>query len=334
MKNLSNFTKTIIGVVVFALVLTVALLLIKKISNQHIPMVRTGQIEMREYDLASKLPGRIEWINFDEGDIITEGDEVFKITDKEIKAKVAQAAGALESANAQYSLVNEGLRTEQIEMAEKKYNADKSQFELAEKTFTRMINLYSDKLISTQEFDAIESKFKSAKAAMEASLSQYNMAVKGARSQEKMMAKGQVIRAKETMNEARAYFDETIARSPWSGIVSKRFIDKGELVATGYPVLSIIDTSDVWAELNLPATELEKLKIGMTIKGKIHGLGVTKEFKVINYSAMADYANWRSTGDNSTFDVRSFTVKLKPLKKNISSLRPGMTVSFDLEHLK
>ncbi len=331
---MKDVTKTGIGLVVFAVILLAALLLIKRISDQPQHIIRTGQIEMREYDLASKLPGRIEWINFDEGDIVNEGDEVFKITDKEIKAKVAQAAGALESASAQYSMVNEGLRNEQIDMAEKKYLADKSQFELAEKTFQRMKNLYSEKLISSQEFDAIEYKYKAAKAAMDASLSQLNMAQKGARNQEKMMARGQVTRAKETMNEARAYFDETIARSPWGGIVVKRYVDRGELVATGYPVVSIIDTTDAWAELNLPANELEKIKVGMTMKGKIHGLGITAEFRVMNIAAMADFANWRSTGDNATFDIRSFTVKLVPTKKNIPSLRPGMTVTFDLDKAK
>ncbi len=231
-------------------------------------------------------------------------------------------------------MVNEGMRNEQIDMAEKKYIADKSQFELAEKTFNRMKNLYNEKLISAQEYDAIESKYKSARAAMDAALSQYNMAKKGARNQEKMMAKGQVTRAKETVNEARAYFDETILRSHWGGLVSKRYADRGELVATGYPVISIIDTNDAWCELNLPANELEKLKVGMVIKGRIYGTGTTEEFRIMNFSAMADFANWRSTGDNATFDVRSFTVKLVPVKKNIPSLRPGMTVSFDLDHLK
>ncbi len=76
---MKNSTKTGIGIVIFAAILLAALMLIKKISNHTTTMIRTGQIEMREYDLASKLPGRIEWINFDEGDVINEGDEVFKI---------------------------------------------------------------------------------------------------------------------------------------------------------------------------------------------------------------------------------------------------------------
>lgn len=326
--------KIAIGLVAVALIVVFAVAMVGKLSEQDTTMMRVGQIEMREFDIAPKVPGRIEWVKFDEGDIISAGDQVFKVTDREIRAKVAQAAGAVESASAQLDMVKEGARSETILMAEQKFLADKSQFELAERTFQRMQSLHKEGLISTQEFDGIEYKFKAAKAAMEASRSQYDMAKKGARSQEKRMASGQVNRASQAMEEAKAYLDETIVCSPWSGIVSKRYVDIGELVATGYPVISIVDTTDAWAELNLPAQELEKLKIGMVISGRVYGLGTTEKFRVASFSAMADFANWRSTSDKSTFDVRSFTVKLVPLRKHIPSLRPGMTVCFDLNNLK
>ena len=331
---MKNAYKVIIGLAFVAVIIVFSIIMIAKLSHSDSSIIRTGQIEMREYDVASKIPGRIAWIKFDEGDIINAGDQVFKVTDREIRAKVAQAQGAVQSAEAQLNMVNEGARSEQILMAEQKYLADKSQFELASKTYDRMKNLHDQGLISSQEFDGITYKYKAAKAAMEASLSQYNMAKTGARIQEKEMASGQVMRASQAKEEAQAYLDETITYSPWGGIVSKRYLDIGELAATGYPVISIIDTTDIWAELNLTAPDLEKIKIGMTIKGRIHGLGTTEEFKVKSFSAMADYANWRSTSDKKTFDVRSFTVKLIPVKKQISSLRPGMTVSFDLTHLQ
>lgn len=219
-------------------------------------------------------------------------------------------------------------------MAEQKYLADKSQYVLAEKTYNRMKNLHDQGLISSQDFDGVSYKFEAAKAAMEASLSQYNMAKTGARKQEKEMASGQVVRATQTKEEAQAYLDETVTFCPWGGIVSKRYLDVGELAATGYPVISVVDTTDAWAELNLTAPDLEHIKIGMIIKGKIHGLGTTEQFRVKSFAAMADYANWRSTADKSTFDVRSFTVKLVPVKKHIPSLCPGMTVSFDLSNLR
>ncbi len=48
------------------------------------PIIRIAQIEMREYDIASKVPGRIEWILVDEGDVVTEGMDIFKLTDREV----------------------------------------------------------------------------------------------------------------------------------------------------------------------------------------------------------------------------------------------------------
>ncbi len=154
------------------IIIIVGVFVINKLSEKPKEIIRIGQIEMRQYDVASKVPGRIEWIKVSEGDAVNAGDELFKLTDREIKAKVAQAEGAVISANAQYNMALEGTRSEQIEMAERKFIADKSQFELAEKTYKRMKNLYSDKLISSQDFDVIEQKYKAAGAAMEASEAQ------------------------------------------------------------------------------------------------------------------------------------------------------------------
>ena len=328
MKKNSALLYVFGGIAIIAVGVVIILFATKKSEAE--PMMRIGQVEMREYDIASKLPGRVEWIHVDEGDEVTLGQELFKLTDREVKAKVMQAEGAVESAKAQLNMVVAGARKEEIDMARRGYEAAKSQFELAEKTYNRMKKMHDEKLMSDQELDVVFQKFSAARAAMDAAQSQLNMAVTGARGEQKDMARGQLNRAVQAKEEASAYFDESIIYSPAKGIIAKRLVDGGELVATGYPVLTIIDPSDAWVELNLPATELEKIKIGNILTGKIHGLGKTERFKVVNFASMADFANWRSTGDKSTFDVRSFTVKLKPLNANISSLRPGMTVSFDL----
>lgn len=321
------FTVIFLAILIVGGIFIISTLSLKSNSK---PNIRIAQIEMREYDIASKVPGRIEWILVDEGDVVTEGMDIFKLTDREVRAKVNQAKGAVESASAQFSMANKGARPEQIKMAEKNYNAAFSQYELAKSTLNRMKKLFDERLISDQELDVVSQKVTASLSMMEAAKSQYDMALNGSRSEEKLMAKGQYDRAKESLEEANAYFDETIVKSLYNGIISKRYVDKGELVSTGYPVVSVIDTSDVWAELNIPATELEKIKIGQRLKGRINGLGVEETFVVANFSQMADFANWRSTSDKNTFDIRTFSVKLKPVKKNISSLRPGMTVTFKL----
>lgn len=320
------------GLAIIIIGVIVILLMTSKSSEK--PLIRIAQIEMREYDISSKIPGRVEWIAVDEGDKVEIGTQLFKLTDREVKAKLAQAGGAVESAKAQLNMLIAGARQEEIDMARRAFEAAKSQFELAEKTFNRMKSLHNDKLISDQEFDVVFQKYSAAKAAMEASKSQLDLAIKGARNEQKDMARGQLDRAVQSQEEAKAYLDESIIYSPISGFVAKRLIDQGEMAATGYPVLTLIDPNDVWAELNLPANELEKIKIGDVLEGRVHGAGIIVKFKVTNFAVMGDFANWRSTNDKNTFDVRSFTVKLKPINANTNSLRPGMTVSIDLNQIK
>ena len=318
---------TLSGLVLFGIIY---IILISNDSPKE--LYRTGQIEMREYDLSSKIPGRVEWINFDEGDEIHSGDTILKLTDREIKAKYLQAEGSVESAKAQLKMIKSGARVQEIELARQSYEAASSQYDLAEKTYNRMQSMFKDNLLSAQELDVVYQKYLAAKAQKEAARLQLNLAIEGARSEQKDMAAGQLTRAMESLNEVGVYLDESYIISPVDGLIAKRYVDKNEIAASGYPVLTVVDPQDVWVELNLPSNELEHLKIGDILKAKIDGSGEIAEFKVENFSVLSDFANWRSTSDKSTYDIRTFTVKLKPQSKLSKSVRPGMTVRFDLNN--
>lgn len=325
-----SVSKALFGLMFLVVIAGVVYLLFMQNSKKEKRIVRTGQIEMKEYNVASKIPGRIEWIKVEEGDVVSIGQQIFKLTDRELRAKLGQADASIYSAKAQWNMALEGARAEQIDIANRGYLAAKSQFELAEKTYNRMKIIHQDSLISDQDFDVVSQKYSSALAAMEAAKLQYDMAFQGARQQEKEMAQGQYMRAVQSKEEVNSYLDETVSLAPIGGIISKRYFNEGELIAIGYPVVAIIDTTDVWAELNLPETILQNIKVGDEIEGKIHGVGTAIKFKVVNFSVMADFANWRAQNERANYEVRSFTVKLKPVGGTIHSLRPGMTVSFDL----
>ncbi|MBQ6268588.1 MAG: HlyD family efflux transporter periplasmic adaptor subunit [Bacteroidetes bacterium] len=323
-----------ITVFLIVLILGAAAVIYVQVRFANKEEVRNATIEMREYSVSTKIPGRIEWIAVDEGDVVDVNQEIFKVTSKEIEAKVEQASGAVQSAQAQYNIARNYTRPEQLNMAKQSYEAAKSQYDLAKKSYDRMKKLADEKLISLQELDVISQKLEAATAQMQAAKSQYEMATTGARPEEKNMALGQVLRAKGSLAEASSYLDETIVRTVVGGVISKRYVNSGELVSTGFPVVTVIDTTDFWAELSLPATELEKIKLGQILKGRVNGLGKDVDFKVVNYSAMGEYSNWRTTTENSTFDVRTFAVKLKSTEPVLAGLRPGMTVTFNFDNKK
>jgi HlyD family secretion protein len=288
-------------------------------------IVRTGQVEVREIDIASKIPGRVEWIHVREGDKVAAGDALFKLTDREVRARVAQAEGARDAARAQFDMAASGTRREQIAMAENNFTAAASQFDLAERTLRRMKGLHQDGLLSDQELDVVEQKYRAAKAAMDAAAAQRDMARNGARREERAMAHGNFSRANSTVDEARSYLDESVLRAPIAGVIAKRYNDVGEMVSAGYPVLTLLDLDDTWIELNVPESELRLLHLGSTVRAEVPALGDIITLRVSNIAAMADYANWRAQDERGSFELRSFTVTLRPVRP-IAGLRPGMTV--------
>ena len=299
------------------------------VANRDATLIRTGSIEVREIDVASKIPGRLLDVRVREGQSVAKGDTLFDLTGREVDARVAQAAAAVDAAHAQWNMSMKGLRAEQVELAERGVEAAQSQYELAEATYRRMKALHDEQLLSDQEHDAIRQKRDAARAALQAANAQLRMAQSGARDEEKAMARGQYDRALQALEEARSYQDETHALAPIAGIVSKRYADPGELMSTGYPVISLMDSRDVWAELNLPETELRYLKVGDRVEGMVNGLGKTATFRVEHIAVMADFANWRAQDDRGSFEVRSFTVTLRPLGR-VEGMRPGMTVRFEI----
>ena len=52
------------------------------------------------------------------------------------------------------------------------------------------------------------------------------------------------------------------------------------------------------------------------------------EVKVTYIKALASYATWKATKTSGQFDVKTFEIRAKPVKK-IADLRPGMTAVFE-----
>lgn len=223
-----------------------------------------------------------------------------------------------------------GARPEEKEATEKLYLQAKHQFELAEKTYERMMNLYRDSLISAQEKDVYEFQYKAAFEQMSAAKSKYEMVVKGARYEEIEMARGIYYQAENGYKEALAYQQELEIKSPIDGELQKKLVNQGEIISSGYPVFSIIDPNDFWVTIQLKEDEMKGIKIGDEFTGSIKALAERKiKFKVYYISPIGDFANWRPTNQKDEFDIRTFEIRLKPVNK-IKELRPGMTVNMIL----
>ena len=284
-----------------------------------------GEAEAAEYRVSGKVPGRVEMYLFDEGEQVKKGDTLVIIYSPEVEAKKAQALAAREMAEAVNEKAHNGAQREQIAGAYALYQKAKAGEEIYRKSYERVQRLFDKGVVSAQKRDEVEAQYKAAVATVRAAKSQYDMALAGARKEDKAAAEAQVARVDGILKEVAAAEAERYLLSPCDGEVSEKFPKVGELVGQGSPVMSIVDLTDVWFTFAVREDMLSNFAMGSTVMVKIPALGDDKYPVVVTHlKAMGTYATWRSTQQNGGYDVRTFDVKCRPIA-DIPGLRPGMT---------
>ena len=284
-----------------------------------------GQAEATEYRVSGKVPGRIVEFFADEGDFVHKGDTLVEIDSPEVMSKLAQATAMRSVAEAQKEKAMSGARKEQITAAYELWQQALAGEEVMKKSFGRASRLYEQKVISAQSFDEAEARYKAAKATSAAAKSQYEMAVSGAREEDKTSAAALADQASAMLEEVESYLGELYLTAPADGIISARFPHEGELVGQGAPVMAVTDLDDAWFTFSIREDMLHGLKPGDKLTVSVPALGSRHFSTTVTYMGVLEsYATWRATLDTGRYDARTFEVRSRP-DTHIDGLLPGMT---------
>ena len=289
------------------------------------PNVIQGQVEVTEYRVSSKVPGRILEFRVSEGDYVKAGDTLAILDAPEVRAKMEQARSAESAAAAIELKAQNGARKEQIQGAFSVLQQAKAGFEIAEKSYQRIQRLYEGGVVSAQKRDEVYANYKAMEAQMKAAQSQYDMAVNGARMEDKLAAAAQVGRAKGAVQEVNSYINETVQIAQKEGEVADIYPKVGELVGTGSPIMSIAVMDDMWGTFNVREDQLNGMKVGTEFTAFVPAFNKEIKMKVYYLKDQGSYAVWKATKANGQYDLKTFEVKARPVEK-LDGLRPGMSL--------
>ena len=289
------------------------------------PDIIQGQVEVSEYRVSSKVPGRILELRVKEGDFVKVGDTLAILDAPEVRAKMEQAQSAQSAAAAMELKAQNGARKEQIQGAFSVLQQAKAGFEIAEKSYNRVQRLYDEGVMSAQKRDEAYANYKAMEAQMKAAQSQYDMAVNGARMEDKLAAAAQVGRAKGAVNEVNSYIHETVQIAQMEGEVSDIYPKVGELVGTGSPIMSISLMQDMWGTFNVREDQLNGMQVGTEFTAFVPAFNKDVKMKVYYLKDQGSYAVWKATKANRQYDLKTFEVKARPVEK-LEGLRPGMSL--------
>jgi HlyD family secretion protein len=201
----------------------------------------------------------------------------------------------------------------------------KAGLEIAEKSYNRVQRLYDEGVMSAQKRDEAYAMFKASEAQVKAAQSQYDMAVNGARSEEKRAAQAQLERAKGAVQEVNAYIGETVQVAQMDGEVSSIYPKVGELVGTGSPIMTISMMNDMWGTFNVREDQLNGMQVGTEFTAFIPAFNKEVTMKVYFMKDQGSYAVWKATKANGQYDLKTFEVKARPTE-TVEGLRPGMSL--------
>ena len=136
----SQHNNILLAVAGFALVVVIVAL-IGFLALDRDPEVMQGQVEVEEYRVSSKVPGRILEIRVQEGDYVNVGDTLAIIDAPEVYAKMTQAQSAEDAAAALEKKAQNGARREQIQGAFQLLQQAKAGLVIAEKSYQRVQRL-------------------------------------------------------------------------------------------------------------------------------------------------------------------------------------------------
>ena len=284
-----------------------------------------GQIDVEEYRVSSKVPSRILELRVKEGDYVHVGDTLAILDAPEVEAKAVQAESAESAAAALSNMAKAGARKEQIQGAYELWQQAKAGLEISKKSYERVQRLFDEGVLSEQKRDEAYANYKALEAQEKAAKSQYDMAVNGARTEEKIAAAAQVNRAKGAVEEVSSYIRETVQTAQMEGEVATIYPKVGELIGSGSPIMTISLMNDVWGTFNVREDQLNGMKKGDTFTAFVPAFNKEIKMRVTSIKDQGSYATWKATKSNGQYDLKTFEVKACPIEK-FDGLRPGMSV--------
>lgn len=199
--------------------------------------VSNGRLEAEQIEVATKTAGRVKEMAVQEGQMVQADDLIATLDANQVNARQQQSMASIEQA----------IRAK--EEASAAVIQRKSQLKLAKAELDRTSAMYKQKIAPQDAMDKASAQFESAQAALQ-------------------LAEASVKRADASINAAQAGFDEvqsviddTQIKAPHSGRIEYTLTKPGEVLAAGGRVVTLLDVSDVYMTIFVPASVAGKLSL-------------------------------------------------------------------------
>ncbi len=291
-----------------------------------------GRLEATEIDVSTKLAGRVNVINVDEGDFVTRGQllavmqtDTLEAQLYEALAQVANARAAETAAKAQIAVRQSDVDAARATVAQRQSELDQTQRRLG-----RSSVLSERGVITGQQFDDDETTEMAARAAVGTAMAQVDVALAGveAAKADAEGAAASIKAAEASVASIQADLNDCHLVAPRDGRVQYRITQPGEVLAAGGRVLNFVDLSDVYMNIFLPAEQAGRTAIGAQARILLDAFPHNPIPATVTYVAETAQFTPKTVETESERQKLMFRVKAKInpdiLSGNLHIVKPGL----------
>jgi HlyD family secretion protein len=266
-----------------------------------------------------------------EGDAVRQGDTLVIINSPIVEAQYRKTSALHQAAMEENRKIDRGTRHQVVESAYQVWQAAESQSSLAQKTYERIHLLYQDSVVPRQRYDEAEAAMLSARAVERSAYEQYLLAQEGLQREDREASRNMVVAAESSVDEVGALLIDARLTAPADGQISGVYPKRGELVAPGAPIMTLVTLDDSYVVFNVREDLMPHFRMGKQFALSVPALARKDVMFTVYYiSPLGSFATWKSTKEVGSYDMRTFEVKMRPVEP-VEGLRPGMTVLLELK---
>lgn len=224
----------------------------------------TGDIApLMQVALFPKVSGYLEGIYVNAGDSVREGQTIAQIDRSDYLQKVREVEARVAQARAHLMELEAGARTEELRQAEEAVRSAESRFENAKLQRERMEALYQRQVISKRELDVADMEYTVAQAQLASSREHLKLLREGARQEVRESAQARLKETEAMLAQERIRLQHTKIVAPFSGEISRRYMDAGALASSSTPIVNLIHTETLKVVAHILEKDIPLLKTGM-----------------------------------------------------------------------
>lgn len=291
--------------------------------------------------IASKVTGYVTVVDVADNQTVRANDVLFRIDDRDFRARLAQAEANVQAAQAHIENVEAEIQLQHIlvKQATAQKRAAGADLALAVKASQRQRELVRTNSVSraqVDESDAARSKAEAGLLGAQAALEAQETRIKVLTTQ-KEAALAAVLQARAARDLARIDLDNTVVRAPFDGVIGNRQVRVGRLVSPGASLIDLVPIKDVWIVANFKETQIENIQPGQWAQVTVDAYpGTIIEGKVDSFAPGSGSAFSLLPADNATGNfvrvVQRVPVKIKLVQNPIPGrLVPGLSARVKID---